>query len=283
MESISAFPFHSVEPVCYQMDHVVIRGADRTPGPRRPPRRPPGLGRARRPGTGAGRTGEAPDETAAPPRGRHGRERHEPRGHDARRRPGPARSGPRAVRHGPHGRTGHVLARRRHVCQEMGLPDGEDAVRPSPEAETRGPVEDAKEKLRRVGVLDRHLVGLAFSGGGIRSATFNIGVLQALADLKLLRRVDYLSHRLRRRVRGGLVRRLAEAGGGPYLRRGTALAEPGPPAEPRPRRRRPRSDRRRGARTAPPPPRLQRLPRPVDAGCSQPTRGRSWRSTCGTR
>jgi len=36
-------------------------------------------------------------------------------------------------------------------------------------------------------------VGLAFSGGGIRSATFNLGVLQGLADLKLLFRVDYLS------------------------------------------------------------------------------------------
>jgi Patatin-like phospholipase len=38
-----------------------------------------------------------------------------------------------------------------------------------------------------------NLVGLAFSGGGIRSATFNLGVLQALADLKLLHRIDYLS------------------------------------------------------------------------------------------
>jgi len=38
-----------------------------------------------------------------------------------------------------------------------------------------------------------NLVGLAFSGGGIRSATFNLGVLQALADLKLLFRIDYLS------------------------------------------------------------------------------------------
>lgn len=37
------------------------------------------------------------------------------------------------------------------------------------------------------------LLGLAFSGGGIRSATFNLGVLQALARLGLLRRVDYLS------------------------------------------------------------------------------------------
>jgi hypothetical protein len=37
------------------------------------------------------------------------------------------------------------------------------------------------------------LFGLAFSGGGIRSATFNLGVLQALARARLLRRVDYLS------------------------------------------------------------------------------------------
>ena len=37
------------------------------------------------------------------------------------------------------------------------------------------------------------LVGLAFSGGGIRSATFNLGVTQALAQLGLLRYFDYLS------------------------------------------------------------------------------------------
>lgn len=36
-------------------------------------------------------------------------------------------------------------------------------------------------------------LGLAFSGGGIRSATFNLGVIQALADKGLLRRFDYLS------------------------------------------------------------------------------------------
>jgi hypothetical protein len=41
--------------------------------------------------------------------------------------------------------------------------------------------------------LDRSLVGLAFSGGGIRSATFGLGVLQALGHLRLLRHVDYLS------------------------------------------------------------------------------------------
>jgi predicted acylesterase/phospholipase RssA len=37
------------------------------------------------------------------------------------------------------------------------------------------------------------LIGLAFSGGGIRSATFNLGVLQALAKAKILRGFDYLS------------------------------------------------------------------------------------------
>lgn len=37
------------------------------------------------------------------------------------------------------------------------------------------------------------LVGLAFSGGGIRSAVFNLGVLQALEKGKLMPKVDYLS------------------------------------------------------------------------------------------
>src|ERR1039458_4319295 len=37
------------------------------------------------------------------------------------------------------------------------------------------------------------LIGLAFSGGGIRSATFNLGVLQALSRTRLLHFVDYVS------------------------------------------------------------------------------------------
>src|SRR5882724_2273380 len=40
---------------------------------------------------------------------------------------------------------------------------------------------------------ETQLFGLAFSGGGIRSATFNLGILQALSELGLLRWVDYLS------------------------------------------------------------------------------------------
>ena len=37
------------------------------------------------------------------------------------------------------------------------------------------------------------LTGLAFSGGGIRSATFNLGIIQSLAGKSLLERFDYLS------------------------------------------------------------------------------------------
>jgi len=37
------------------------------------------------------------------------------------------------------------------------------------------------------------LAGLAFSGGGIRSATFNLGVLQGLAQYNKVRAFDYLS------------------------------------------------------------------------------------------
>jgi hypothetical protein len=47
------------------------------------------------------------------------------------------------------------------------------------------PEHDAKDRL--------DLVGVAFSGGGIRSATFNLGVVQALAKLHILQYVDYLS------------------------------------------------------------------------------------------
>jgi hypothetical protein len=40
---------------------------------------------------------------------------------------------------------------------------------------------------------NRQLIGLAFSGGGIRSATFNLGFLQGLAGLGILKFFDYLS------------------------------------------------------------------------------------------
>ena len=40
---------------------------------------------------------------------------------------------------------------------------------------------------------DHSLVGLALSGGGIRSAITNLGVLQGLASLGILRMIDLLS------------------------------------------------------------------------------------------
>ena len=41
--------------------------------------------------------------------------------------------------------------------------------------------------------LDANLKGVCFSGGGIRSATFNLGVLQAIAAARKLGNIDYLS------------------------------------------------------------------------------------------
>lgn len=38
-----------------------------------------------------------------------------------------------------------------------------------------------------------NLLGLSLSGGGIRSATFNLGLVQALAEYGILHRIDYLS------------------------------------------------------------------------------------------
>jgi hypothetical protein len=65
----------------------------------------------------------------------------------------------------------------------------------------RNHIDCAKQALNeRLGMVqteatkkhDDHL-GLAFSGGGIRSATFNLGILQSLAKHRLLHDVDYLS------------------------------------------------------------------------------------------
>jgi hypothetical protein len=56
--------------------------------------------------------------------------------------------------------------------------------------------EDQLTALRRRGAgvsPDAPKVGFALSGGGIRSATFCLGVFQALSRLKLLGRIDYLS------------------------------------------------------------------------------------------
>ena len=69
-----------------------------------------------------------------------------------------------------------------------------DAINAS-RAETGQRPEDKADKSDNA-VVRAHqtrLLGLALSGGGIRSATFGLGILQTLARLGLLRRVDYLS------------------------------------------------------------------------------------------
>jgi len=81
-----------------------------------------------------------------------------------------------------------------------------EEIRPEWKAELRGnPVlQDAKATDRRklqevIGIVDGRakkgeaLAALCFSGGGIRSATFNLGTLQGLASAGLLGRFDYIS------------------------------------------------------------------------------------------
>jgi hypothetical protein len=51
----------------------------------------------------------------------------------------------------------------------------------------------ALNKRRGDAGAQRSVVGLAISGGGIRSATFGLGVLESLKALNLLKNVDYLS------------------------------------------------------------------------------------------
>jgi patatin-like phospholipase len=64
---------------------------------------------------------------------------------------------------------------------------------PAREGKQPGAVEPVDPAIA-IGIANhRALSGLALSGGGIRSATFNLGVLQGLAQLKFLRRFDYLS------------------------------------------------------------------------------------------
>lgn len=53
--------------------------------------------------------------------------------------------------------------------------------------------EQAPLRKPRQGKPPAALFGLAFSGGGIRSATFNLGFIQSLVRHRLLGRVDYLS------------------------------------------------------------------------------------------
>lgn len=75
-----------------------------------------------------------------------------------------------------------------------------DAILPTPEKRSDAlnqVLEDIKQSQAGwdadTSVAHKGLIGLAFSGGGIRSATVNLGVLQGLRKLGLLKAVDYLS------------------------------------------------------------------------------------------
>lgn len=72
------------------------------------------------------------------------------------------------------------------ICEEL------TGVRSRPQRQDEQIPESTDPELNKA--LDRwKLFGLAFSGGGIRSATFNLGVIQALEEMGLLQYVDYLS------------------------------------------------------------------------------------------
>jgi hypothetical protein len=72
-----------------------------------------------------------------------------------------------------------------------GVPAAEMPVRP--EGVRAADDADARLTRARIDALGEHLAAIAFSGGGIRSGTFAVGLLQGLASLGLLRRFDYLS------------------------------------------------------------------------------------------
>ena len=66
-----------------------------------------------------------------------------------------------------------------------------EAVHPESSAEAQA--EAKSDPKSEEPELKNNLVGLALSGGGIRSATFSLGVMQRLAKEGWLKHVDYLS------------------------------------------------------------------------------------------
>ena len=107
------------------------------------------------------------------------------------------RDHPPRLRDGEPGRPSEEQAERASLAQdkrekqESGEAVANPVVAPGPGGAVANP--DAEMMKLRVEMLDRHVTGLAISGGGIRSGTFGIGFLQGLARLRLLRRIDYLS------------------------------------------------------------------------------------------
>ena len=93
-----------------------------------------------------------------------------------------------------------MFARRTHLSCPKSLPDvleeeldgriGSDPGVELPEAEQQARL---KEIYKRIHSLETKRSALCLSGGGIRSSSFGLGVLQALARADLLEKFDYLS------------------------------------------------------------------------------------------
>jgi hypothetical protein len=81
------------------------------------------------------------------------------------------------------------------VGHEAGTDDGDQQPGVTPANGSRGPVAlgDGDDAETAPGVAGTGPVGICCSGGGIRSAAFNLGALQALDEAGVLREADYLS------------------------------------------------------------------------------------------
>jgi hypothetical protein len=84
-----------------------------------------------------------------------------------------------------------IALRRKHLF--AGGPQPDSLPKPIFEALNRSSAESQQLAERYAGAHRLRPLGLTLSGGGIRSATFSLGVLQGLAQLNFLKHVDYLS------------------------------------------------------------------------------------------
>lgn len=113
-----------------------------------------------------------------------------------------------------------------HLFGEV-LRDELDMLRPDI-GDPRGEADDAALPPDRERLLLRAhegmLTGLALSGGGVRSATFSLGALQALARCGLLRHIDYLSTVSGGGFAGGWLSRCLHASGGDMAKVESMLA-----------------------------------------------------------
>ncbi len=118
---------------------------------------------------------------------------------------------------------GSVIAAYRKIrAARNGVTVELDKLLDSQSVESRFEIGDVIADGARAMSLHQGSVGLAFSGGGIRSATFNLGFLQGMASLRLLKQFDYLSTV----SGGGYIGAWLAA----WLRReGGAAGEPQPP------------------------------------------------------